>query len=108
LFSIPHGKLHGFRVSEVARRKLNSYAPAATVGYFGELADAIHAGSVGQDVLEGVAFRYSMEMLGPWQRAMHRAGSFPSTAQVTALRVAYSGRAYSLLAMTATKCSTAS
>jgi mannose-6-phosphate isomerase-like protein (cupin superfamily) len=62
---IPPGKVHGFRVGDVASRKLNFYAPAAMVGYFDELAGAIRAGSVGPDVLEDVALRYSMEVLGP-------------------------------------------
>ncbi len=38
---IPAGLEHGFRVGSVASRKLNLYVPAAMVGYFDELANAV-------------------------------------------------------------------
>jgi mannose-6-phosphate isomerase-like protein (cupin superfamily) len=62
---IPAGMPHGFRVGDVASRKLNLYAPAAMVGYFDEVADAATAGDVDPDVLSQIARRYSMEVIGP-------------------------------------------
>jgi mannose-6-phosphate isomerase-like protein (cupin superfamily) len=62
---IPAGTPHGFRVGDIASRKLNLYAPAAMVGYFDEVADATKAGDVDPDVLSQIARRYSMEVIGP-------------------------------------------
>jgi mannose-6-phosphate isomerase-like protein (cupin superfamily) len=62
---IPAGIKHGFRVGGVASRKLNLYAPAAMVGYFDELADAVQAGDMDPDALSRMALRYSMEVVGP-------------------------------------------
>ena len=54
---IPAGLPHGFRVGDVASRKLNLYAPAAMVGYFDEVADATKAADVDPDVLSQIARR---------------------------------------------------
>lgn len=62
---IPAGLMHGFRVGAVPSRKLNLYAPAAMVGYFDELAEAIGRGEVDPEVLSAIARRYSMRVLGP-------------------------------------------
>jgi hypothetical protein len=62
---IPSGMPHGFRVGDVASRKLNLYVPAAMVGYFDELSDAEEAGGVDDEGLAAIALRYSMEVLGP-------------------------------------------
>jgi quercetin dioxygenase-like cupin family protein len=62
---IPAGMSHGFRVGTTASRKLNLYTPAAMVGYFDELSDAIQKGDVEPDALSDIAIRYSMEVLGP-------------------------------------------
>lgn len=62
---IPAGVRHGFRVGTVASRKLNLYTPAAMVGYFDELSQATRAGRVDEAVLNEIALRYSMEVLGP-------------------------------------------
>jgi len=62
---IPPGTVHGFRVGGVPSRKLNLYTPAAMIGYFDDLAEAIKTGSVDPKVLSDVALRYSMEVLGP-------------------------------------------
>jgi mannose-6-phosphate isomerase-like protein (cupin superfamily) len=62
---IPAGLPHGFRVGPAASRKLNLYAPAAMVGYFDDLSEAIRAGVVEDDQLSAIATRYSMEVLGP-------------------------------------------
>ncbi|HEX4744232.1 MAG TPA: cupin domain-containing protein [Candidatus Limnocylindria bacterium] len=62
---IPAGLVHGFRVGAAPSRKLNLYAPAAMIGYFDELAAAIHAGTVDPDTLSAIAHRYSMRVVGP-------------------------------------------
>ena len=62
---IPAGIPHGFRVGAVASRKLNLYTPAAMVGYFDELADAVKAGDGDPDALSEIALRYAMEVIGP-------------------------------------------
>jgi hypothetical protein len=62
---IPAGTLHGFRVGHIASRKLNIYTPAAMVGYFDEMSDAIKNDNVDPGVLSEIALRYSMEVLGP-------------------------------------------
>ncbi len=62
---IPAGTPHGFRVGNMASRKLNFYTPAAMVGYFDELSDATKKGHVEPEVLSDIALRYSMEVLGP-------------------------------------------
>jgi mannose-6-phosphate isomerase-like protein (cupin superfamily) len=62
---IPAGLPHGFRVGRVASRKLNIYTPAAMVGYFDEVADAVAAGDVDPDALSRIANRYAMDVIGP-------------------------------------------
>ncbi|MDT4974195.1 MAG: hypothetical protein QOG22_4338 [Pseudonocardiales bacterium] len=62
---IPAGELHGFRVGPTRSRKLNIYTPAAMVGYFDELSEAVRAGNADPQSLSQTALRYSMEVLGP-------------------------------------------
>jgi mannose-6-phosphate isomerase-like protein (cupin superfamily) len=62
---VPVGMPHGFRVSNMASRKLNFYTPAAMVGYFDELSDATRTGDVDPLVVSQIADRYSMEVIGP-------------------------------------------
>ncbi len=62
---IPAGVPHGFRVGRTASRKLNLYTPAAMVGYFDELSDAIQKGIVEPSELSDIATRHAMEVLGP-------------------------------------------
>jgi quercetin dioxygenase-like cupin family protein len=62
---IPVGVPHGFRVGRTASRKLVLFSPAAMVGYFDELSDAIQKGIVEPDLLSEIANRHSMEVLGP-------------------------------------------
>jgi quercetin dioxygenase-like cupin family protein len=62
---IPSGIPHGFRVGHVASRKLVLFTPAAMVGYFDDLSDAIRNGSADDEVLSQIADRYSMEVIGP-------------------------------------------
>jgi len=60
---IPAGIRHGFKVGSVASKKLNLYAPAAMVGYFDELANAMTTGQVDDSVLSKIASRYHMTIL---------------------------------------------
>jgi mannose-6-phosphate isomerase-like protein (cupin superfamily) len=62
---IPAGTPHGFKVGNIASRKLNFYTPAAMLGYFDELSEATKRGNVDPDVLSEIALKYSMEVLGP-------------------------------------------
>ena len=62
---IPVGVKHGFRVGAVPSRKLNFYFPAAMVGYFDDLRDAIRRGDVDDGLLAGIALEHSMEVVGP-------------------------------------------
>ena len=62
---IPAGVPHGFRVGKTSSRKLNLYAPAAMVGYFDDLSEAVKRGTLDPVHLSEIAARYSMEVLGP-------------------------------------------
>ncbi len=63
---IPAGVPHGFRVGNVASRKLNIYVPSAMTGYFEEMAAASATGTLLDDAaLTDLAGRYSMRVLGP-------------------------------------------
>ena len=62
---IPAGVKHGFRVGKVASRKLILYTPAAMVGYFDDLSEAIVSGTASDELLSEIADRYSMEVIGP-------------------------------------------
>lgn len=62
---IPAGTPHGFRVGNIASRKLNLYTPAAMVGYFDELSEATKEGNIDPVILSEMAGRYSMQVLGP-------------------------------------------
>ena len=62
---IPAGIPHGFRVGRFASRKLVLYAPAAMVGYFEDLSEAIRNGAADDEVLGEIADRYSMKVIGP-------------------------------------------
>jgi mannose-6-phosphate isomerase-like protein (cupin superfamily) len=61
---IPQDTVHGFRVGDVASRKLNLYAPAAMVGYFDDLSAAIERGAADEE-LAGIAERHGVEVTGP-------------------------------------------
>ena len=61
---IPAGVPHGFRVGSVPSRKLNLYSPAAMVGYFDELSNAIARGASDADVT-AIAEAHAMEVIGP-------------------------------------------
>lgn len=62
---IPAGVRHGFRVGAARSRKLNFYFPAVMIGYFDDLSDAIGRADVGESLLEDIARRHSMEIVGP-------------------------------------------
>jgi mannose-6-phosphate isomerase-like protein (cupin superfamily) len=62
---IPPEMPHGFRVGDVPSRKLNLYLPASMVGYFDELSEAIRTGEADPAVLDRIAERYSVEVIGP-------------------------------------------
>ena len=62
---VPAGVPHGFRVGDVPSRKLNLYVPAAMVGYFDELSEAVATGEIEADALADLAERYGMEVIGP-------------------------------------------
>jgi mannose-6-phosphate isomerase-like protein (cupin superfamily) len=62
---IPAGMVHGFRVGAAPGRKLNFYFPAAMIGYFDDLSDAIRGDEVDESQLAGIARRHSMEVVGP-------------------------------------------
>jgi quercetin dioxygenase-like cupin family protein len=62
---IPVGLRHGFRVGGVPSQKLNLYSPAAMIGYFDELSVAIASEEADADVLDAIARRHGMEVVGP-------------------------------------------
>ncbi len=62
---IPAGMRHGFRVGAAPSRKLNFYFPAAMIGYFEDLSDAIRRSEVDESLLGDVARRHAMEVVGP-------------------------------------------
>jgi mannose-6-phosphate isomerase-like protein (cupin superfamily) len=62
---IPAGMRHGFRVGAAPSRKLNFYFPAAMIGYFDDLSDAIGRADVDESLLADIARRHSMEVVGP-------------------------------------------
>jgi mannose-6-phosphate isomerase-like protein (cupin superfamily) len=62
---IPAGMPHGFRVGPAPSRKLNFYFPAAMIGYFDDLSAAVRKSDVDESLLDDVARRHSMEIVGP-------------------------------------------
>ena len=62
---IPVGLRHGFRVGAVPSRKLILYSPAAMIGYFDDLSAAITAEEADAAVLDAIARRHGMEVVGP-------------------------------------------
>ena len=62
---IPAGMRHGFRVGAAPSRKLNFYFPAAMIGYFDDLSDAIRRADVDESLLADIARQHSMEVVGP-------------------------------------------
>ena len=62
---IPTGMRHGFRVGDAPSRKLNLLSPGVMVGYFDELSAAIATGEADPAVLDGIAGRHGVEVVGP-------------------------------------------
>src|SRR5438876_6754025 len=57
---VPAGRRHGFRVGDVASRKLNLYSPAAMVGYFDELSALTAGGEPDPAAVDAIGRRYGM------------------------------------------------
>jgi len=63
---VPRALPHTFQVvSDVPGRKLNLFSPAGMVGFFEELAAAEAAGEATPELLDQIAERHHMEVLGP-------------------------------------------
>jgi hypothetical protein len=63
---VPPATPHTFKVvSEGPGKKLNLFSPAAMTEFFEELAEAEAAGSVTPELLDEIAARCHMEVLGP-------------------------------------------
>jgi quercetin dioxygenase-like cupin family protein len=63
---VPKYLAHTFQVvSETPGRKLNLFSPAGMVGFFEELARVEAAGEATPELLEEIAARHHMEILGP-------------------------------------------
>ena len=62
---IPVGVPHGFRVGDVASRKLNFYFPAAMTPYFDDLAAALARSDVTDEELTEIAEAHRMHIVGP-------------------------------------------
>jgi mannose-6-phosphate isomerase-like protein (cupin superfamily) len=60
---IPAGMRHGFRVGAAPSRKLNFYFPAAMIGYFDDLGEAIRR-EVDESLLIDIARRHSSDAEG--------------------------------------------
>lgn len=61
---IPAGLPHSFRVGDAPSRKLNFFFPAAMIGYFDELAAAVIDRQADEAILDGIARRHGMEIVG--------------------------------------------
>jgi mannose-6-phosphate isomerase-like protein (cupin superfamily) len=63
---VPRDMAHTFRVvSATPGQKLNLFSPAAMVGFFEELALAETAGTATPELLDALAARHQMDVLGP-------------------------------------------
>jgi hypothetical protein len=62
---IPAESPHGFTVGDVPSRKLNLYLPAAMLGYFEDLSEAITSGTADDALLAEIAARNALEVIGP-------------------------------------------
>jgi mannose-6-phosphate isomerase-like protein (cupin superfamily) len=63
---VPRGTPHTFQVvSTVPGKKLNLFSPAAMTGYFEELAQAATVGRPTPELLDAIAERNDMDVIGP-------------------------------------------
>jgi quercetin dioxygenase-like cupin family protein len=63
---VPRDTPHTFKVvSAIPGKKLVLYSPAAMLAYFEELAAAEAAGNATPELLDAIAARNNVEMLGP-------------------------------------------
>ena len=63
---VPRGMAHTFKVvSPGPGRKLNIFSPAAMVGFFEQLAEAEASGRASPELVDEIATRHQMEVVGP-------------------------------------------
>lgn len=63
---VPRAVPHTFQViSSTPGMKLNLFTPAAMLGYFEELSEAARSGDLDESVLDEIAARSQVEVLGP-------------------------------------------
>jgi len=63
---VPLGTPHTFQVTSATPGvKLNLFSPAGMVGFFEELAEAEAAGTATPELLDQIAARHHMEIVGP-------------------------------------------
>ncbi len=63
---VPSGTPHTFKVvSDTPGRKLNLFSPHAMVGFFEALAAAEASGAVTNEMLDAIAARHNMDVVGP-------------------------------------------
>jgi quercetin dioxygenase-like cupin family protein len=63
---VPRNMPHTFKViSSTPGKKLNLFSPAAMVGFFEELSDAEVAGNATPELLDEIAARHGMGIVGP-------------------------------------------
>ena len=63
---VPRGTPHTFKVVSIGPgKKLNLFAPAAMLAFFEELAAAEAAGTATPELLDAIAARNNMDVLGP-------------------------------------------
>jgi mannose-6-phosphate isomerase-like protein (cupin superfamily) len=63
---VPRNTPHTFKVvSTVPGKKLNLFSPAAMIGFFEELAAAEAAGRATPELLDAIAVRNNVDLLGP-------------------------------------------
>jgi mannose-6-phosphate isomerase-like protein (cupin superfamily) len=63
---VPRGIAHTFKVvSAGSGKKLMIFSPAAMVGFFEELAEAKYAGTATVELLDAIAARHHMDVVGP-------------------------------------------
>ena len=75
---VPRGTAHTFRVvSPGPGKKLNIFSPAAMVGFFEELSAAESSGGATSDLVDEIAARYRMEILGPVPASYLRLSTSP-------------------------------
>ena len=63
---VPRGIAHTFKVvSAGSGKKLNLFSPGAMIGFFEDLAEAEYAGTASSELLDAIAARHHMDVVGP-------------------------------------------